>query len=44
LMYLGGRASLGLDGQQRAIAKIDIETAELHAVFGLLLGLGLLLR
>jgi 1,4-dihydroxy-2-naphthoate octaprenyltransferase len=44
LMYLGGRASLGLDGQQRAIAKIDIETAKLHAVFGLLLGLGLLLR
>ena len=37
------RASeLGLQGQQRAIAKIDLETAQLHAAFGLLLTLGLL--
>ncbi|HEX9674991.1 MAG TPA: LLM class flavin-dependent oxidoreductase [Anaerolineales bacterium] len=36
------RASeLGIQGQQRAIAKIDLETAQLHAAFGLLYVLGL---
>lgn len=38
------RASvLGVTGQQRAIAMIDIETAQLHAAFGGLLVLGLLI-
>jgi len=38
------RASeLGIQGQQRAIAKIDLETAQLHAAFGLLYVLGLAL-
>jgi 1,4-dihydroxy-2-naphthoate octaprenyltransferase len=36
------RASeLGINGQQRAIAKIDLETAQLHAAFGILLVLGI---
>jgi 1,4-dihydroxy-2-naphthoate octaprenyltransferase len=36
------RASeLGAGGQQRAIARIDLETAQLHAAFGALLVLGL---
>jgi 1,4-dihydroxy-2-naphthoate octaprenyltransferase len=36
------RASeLGVQGQQRAIAKIDLETAQVHAAFGLLFVLGL---
>jgi 1,4-dihydroxy-2-naphthoate polyprenyltransferase len=36
------RASeLGASGQQRAIAMIDLETAQLHAAFGFLLALGL---
>jgi 1,4-dihydroxy-2-naphthoate octaprenyltransferase len=34
-------SELGGNGQQRAIAKIDIETAQLHAVFGILFVLGL---
>lgn len=38
------RASeLGATGQQRAIAMIDLETAQLHATFGLLLVLGLVM-
>jgi 1,4-dihydroxy-2-naphthoate octaprenyltransferase len=38
------RASeLGMAGQQRAIAMIDLETAQLHAAFGYLMVLGLLL-
>ena len=38
------RASeLGATGQQRAIAMIDLETAQLHATFGFLLVLGLVL-
>jgi 1,4-dihydroxy-2-naphthoate octaprenyltransferase len=38
------RASeLGLHGQKRAIAKIDLETAQLHAAFGLLFVTGLAL-
>ncbi|MBI2772883.1 MAG: LLM class flavin-dependent oxidoreductase [Chloroflexi bacterium] len=38
------RASvLGIQGQQRAIAMIDIQTAQLHAAFGALLVVGLLL-
>ena len=38
------RASeLGALGQQRAIAKIDLETAQLHAAFGYLLVIGLAL-
>jgi len=36
-------AELGVTGQQRAIAKIDLETAQLHAAFGALMVLGLLL-
>ena len=36
------RASeLGASGQQRAIAMIDLETAQLHAAFGFLLALGI---
>ncbi|MCC6176950.1 MAG: LLM class flavin-dependent oxidoreductase [Chloroflexi bacterium] len=34
-------ASLAASGQQRAIAMIDLQTAQLHAAFGLLLALGL---
>jgi 1,4-dihydroxy-2-naphthoate octaprenyltransferase len=34
-------AELGNNGLQRAIAKIDIETAQLHAAFGLLYVIGL---
>ena len=30
-------------GQQRAIAMIDLETAQLHAAFGFLMVLGMLL-
>jgi 1,4-dihydroxy-2-naphthoate octaprenyltransferase len=38
------RASeLGAGGQQRAIAMIDLETAQLHAAFGFLLAAGLVL-
>ena len=38
------RASeLGAQGQQRAIAMIDLETAQLHAAFGLLLVAGLII-
>jgi 1,4-dihydroxy-2-naphthoate octaprenyltransferase len=38
------RASeLGMSGQQRAIAMIDLETAQLHAAFGFLMVLGILL-
>ena len=38
------RASeLGVQGQQRAIAMIDLQTAQLHAAFGALLVLGLIL-
>jgi 1,4-dihydroxy-2-naphthoate octaprenyltransferase len=36
-------SAMGVNGQQRAIAKIDIETAQLHAVFGMLLVIGLAL-
>jgi 1,4-dihydroxy-2-naphthoate polyprenyltransferase len=36
-------AELGATGQMRAIAKLDLETAWLHLVFGLLLVAGLLL-
>jgi 1,4-dihydroxy-2-naphthoate octaprenyltransferase len=34
-------SELGASGQQRAIAKIDLETAQLHAAFGFLMVLGL---
>jgi 1,4-dihydroxy-2-naphthoate octaprenyltransferase len=34
-------SELGASGQQRAIAKIDLQTAQLHAAFGFLLVLGL---
>ena len=37
-------AEMGINGQQRAIAKIDLETAQLHAAFGVLFVLGLALR
>jgi 1,4-dihydroxy-2-naphthoate octaprenyltransferase len=36
-------SELGAMGQQRAIAKIDIETAQLHAAFGYLMVLGLVI-
>jgi 1,4-dihydroxy-2-naphthoate polyprenyltransferase len=36
-------SELGATGQQRAIAMIDLQTAQLHAVFGFLLALGLAL-
>ena len=36
-------AELGSSGQMRAIAKIDLETAQLHALFGSLFVLGILL-
>jgi 1,4-dihydroxy-2-naphthoate octaprenyltransferase len=36
-------SELGINGQQRAIAKIDLETAQLHAAFGILFVLGLAL-
>jgi hypothetical protein len=36
-------ADLGIAGQQRAIAMIDLETAQLHAAFGALLVVGLVL-
>ncbi len=36
-------SDLGAMGQQRAIAKIDLETAQLHATFGALLVFGLVL-
>ncbi|MGZ6260717.1 MAG: hypothetical protein ACXWN5_07695, partial [Candidatus Limnocylindrales bacterium] len=36
-------AELGASGQARAIAMIDLETARLHLVFGLLLVTGVLL-
>ena len=38
-----GSAELGAQGQARAIAKIDLQTAELHLAFGSLLVAGLLL-
>jgi 1,4-dihydroxy-2-naphthoate octaprenyltransferase len=38
-----GSAELGAQGQARAIAKIDLETAHLHLAFGSLLVVGLLL-
>jgi 1,4-dihydroxy-2-naphthoate octaprenyltransferase len=34
-------SELGAGGQQRAIAMIDLQTAQLHAAFGLLLVIGL---
>jgi hypothetical protein len=34
-------SELGASGQQRAIARIDLLTAQLHAAFGLLLAAGL---
>ncbi len=34
-------AEMGINGLQRAIAKIDLETAQLHAVFGALFVIGL---
>lgn len=43
LVYLIGASQLGINGQQRAIAKIDLETAKLHAAFGILYVVGLLL-
>ncbi len=36
-------AELGASGQMRAIAKIDLETAQLHALFGSLMVLGIVL-
>jgi 1,4-dihydroxy-2-naphthoate octaprenyltransferase len=36
-------SELGINGQQRAIIKIDLETAQLHAAFGILFVVGLAL-
>jgi len=36
-------AEMGISGVQRAIAKIDLETAQLHAAFGILYVFGILL-
>ncbi len=36
-------AGMGANGQQRSIAKIDLETAQLHAAFGVLFVIGLAL-
>lgn len=41
--YLVGNSQLGIQGQQRAIAKIDLETAKLHAAFGILYIAGLMM-
>jgi 1,4-dihydroxy-2-naphthoate polyprenyltransferase len=43
LVRLIRSAELGSTGQQRAIAMIDLQTAQLHAAFGFLLVLGLVL-
>jgi 1,4-dihydroxy-2-naphthoate polyprenyltransferase len=43
LVRLVRSAALGSMGQQRAIAMIDLQTAQLHAAFGFLLVLGLVL-
>ena len=43
LIYLVGASQLGINGQQRAIAKIDLDTAKLHAAFGILYVIGILL-
>jgi 1,4-dihydroxy-2-naphthoate octaprenyltransferase len=43
LVRLIRSAALGSTGQQRAIAMIDLQTAQLHASFGFLLVLGLVL-
>jgi 1,4-dihydroxy-2-naphthoate polyprenyltransferase len=43
LVRLIRSAALGSTGQQRAIAMIDLQTAQLHAAFGFLLVLGLVL-
>lgn len=42
-VYLIGNSQLGIQGQQRAIAKIDLETAKLHAAFGILYITGLMM-
>ncbi|MDP1714887.1 MAG: LLM class flavin-dependent oxidoreductase [Anaerolineales bacterium] len=42
-VYLVGNSQLGIQGQQRAIAKIDLETAKLHATFGILYIVGLMM-
>ena len=36
-------AGMGVNGLQRSIAKIDLETAQLHAAFGILFVVGLAL-
>ncbi len=43
LVRLVGNSQLGIQGQQRAIAKIDLETAKLHAAFGILYVAGLIM-
>jgi 1,4-dihydroxy-2-naphthoate octaprenyltransferase len=37
-------AEMGINGLQRAIAKIDLETAQLHAAFGILFVIGLIFK
>jgi 1,4-dihydroxy-2-naphthoate octaprenyltransferase len=41
LVRVIGSSELGASGQQRAIAMIDLQTAQLHAAFGALLVVGL---
>jgi hypothetical protein len=36
-------SELGAMGQQRAIAMLDLETAQLHAAFGFLLAAGIVI-
>ncbi|MGH2818319.1 MAG: 1,4-dihydroxy-2-naphthoate octaprenyltransferase [Actinomycetota bacterium] len=43
LVRVIGSSELGASGQQRAIAMIDLHTAQLHAVFGALLVAGLII-
>lgn len=43
LVRVIGSSELGASGQQRAIAMIDLQTAQLHAVFGTLLVAGLII-
>ena len=43
LAQVAAAAELGATGQARAIAMIDLQTARLHFVFGLLLVAGILL-
>jgi 1,4-dihydroxy-2-naphthoate octaprenyltransferase len=43
LVRVIGSSELGASGQQRAIAMIDLQTAQLHALFGYLMVAGLVI-